>query len=354
MAYSTIDNPELHFQAKPYSGNGGTQSITLDGSEDMQPDWVWIKVRSQAHNHYLYDAVRGAQEKISSNTNGAEVDMGSTGLTAFNSDGFSMGNDTDENASGQTYASWCWKANGSGSANTAGTINTTATSANTTAGFSISKYTGNATNGASVGHGLGAVPDMIIGKDLSDTSGWCVWHESFTNIGYRQALDTQNAQSDDTALFGGSSRVEPTSTVFTLGSGGGLNGTNANVVYCFTSIKGYSKFSSYNGNSSTDGTFVYLGFKPAFLICKPIDASDNWVMFDNKRHDAINSSTAPYFFYANKNFAETTDTKQCDFLSNGFKIRSSGNTINRSGPMLYMAFAESPFVNSNGVPNNAG
>ena len=326
MAYTSIDNPELYFQTKLYTGNGGTQSITLDGSENMQPDWVWIKVRSQAHNHYLYDAVRGVQEKLSSNTNGAEIDMGSTGLTAFNSDGFSIGNDTDENASGQTYASWNWKESA-------------------TAGFDIVSYTGTG-SAKTVSHNLGVKPDVIICKSRSGAEEWRPY---FSVLGATKGmrLNGTNAEDTDSGYW---NNTEPTSSVFTVGTNGGTNGNGVTfIAYCFADVKGYSKFGSYTGNGNADGTFVYTGFKPAFVIYKRYDSgSYSWVLVDNKRNTF---NAVDKYVHPDLSAAEGTVTLM-DFLSNGFKMRVNDTTSNQ-GSIIYMAFAESPFVNSNGVPNNA-
>ncbi len=347
MAYTTINKPSDYFNTKLYTGNGGTNAQTGVG---FQPDFTWIKARSNAENHNLFDVVRGVTKRIRSNGSEAE-DTRTTSLTAFGTDGFTLGSDSQVNTNGWTFASWNWlAANSQGSSNTDGSINTTYTSVNTTAGFSISKYTGNTTNGATVGHGLGAVPDMIIGKDLSDTSAWGVWHKDLTNAGYRLTLDTSAGQSDDTALFGGSSRTAPTSTVFSLGSGGGLNGPNANVVYCFTSIKGYSKFGSYTGNGNSDGTFVYTGFKPAWVMTKRTDTTSSWDIHDTKR-DTFN--VASKHLLAEDSGVEG-NTAILDILSNGFKFRSSNADRNASGgTYIYMAFAEAPLVGTNGVTAKA-
>jgi hypothetical protein len=238
-------------------------------------------------------------------------------------------------------------AGGSASSNSNGSI-TSSVSANTTAGFSIVSYTGTGAN-ATVGHGLGVAPKMVIVKQRSTANNWCIYHESLGNSN-AVYLDLQDA-SGSTTIWNSTS---PTSSVFSVSGSDAVNKNTDNLIaYCFAEKQGYSKFFSYEGNGSSDGTFVYLGFKPAWLMVKPIDASDNWVMFDNKRHNATNSSVSPYFFYANKNFAETTDTKLLDFVSNGFKVRSSGNTVNRTSTFIGMAFAEQPFVNSSGVPCNA-
>ena len=349
-----IDKPNLHFNTKLYTGNG---AVTTHTGVGFQPDWVWIKDRTQSHNHNLLDAVRGAPKIIMSDSSAAEITDSTDGLTAFTSDGFTLGANTsgtqsyEINKNGNTYAAWCWKANGQGSANNDGSINTTYTSANTTAGFSIVKYTGNGVSGATVGHGLGAVPKMIIVKALNTVDNWAVYHARLGAEKYIE-LNLQAAEADSTELW---NDTEPTSSVFSIGNNSGVN-TNGNpyIAYCFAEKKGFSRFSEYEGNNNTNGTFVYTGFKPAFLMVKPIDASDNWVMFDNKRIVAINSSVSPHFFYANSTASEINDSKQIDFLSNGFKTRGSGNTTNRGSTFVYWAFAENPIVGSNDVPAVAG
>ena len=318
MPYTTINKSTDYFNTKLYTGTGTSGSPFSLTGVGFAPDWTWIKRRDGASiGHRLFDRVRGATKYIDSSASSAETTNTST-LTAFGSDGFTLQNEGSVNDGSALFTSWNWKANGQGSANTDGSINTTYTSVSTTAGFSISQYTGNTTNGATVGHGLGAVPEMLIGKDLSDTSGWGVWHKDLTNAGYRLNLSTTDAQADDTALFGGSSRTAPTSSVFTLGSGGGLNGSNANIMYAFTSIKGYSKINSYTGNGSTDGTFVYTGFKPAFVMVKESSSTGSWCIFDNKRlgYNPNNSR-----LYPNNAGAEDASETIFDIVSNGFKIR---------------------------------
>ena len=349
MAYTTIDLPTDYFNTKLYSGNGSTQNIT---GLDFQPDWVWIKERTSTSDHMLFDSVRGATNRLESNTSDSEASS-ATQLNAFNSDGWTTGSSAGTNESGQTYASWNWLAGGSASSNSNGSI-TSSVSANTTAGFSIVSYTGNATNGATVGHGLGAVPDMLIGKDLSDGSGWGIWHKNLSGATYRLAFTT-DAQSNDSFLFGGSGNTLPTSTVFTLGSGGGLNGSNANIVYAFTSIKGYSKYGSYIGGGSNP-PFVYLGFKPAFFMVKPSSGTTGgWTMYDNAREPVNDGSFG--VLTANSNNQELTELSSAiDFTSNGVKIRGGAGSSdnNASGATyIYMAFAESPFVTSSGVPTVA-
>ena len=345
MAYTTIDKPTDYFNTKLYTGNNTTDTaITGIG---FQPDWVWVKRRSSTQFHGLVDSVRGATKQLASNSSNAE-DTNTESLKSFDSDGFTIGTSPRLNASSETYVAWNWLAGGTASSNTDGSI-TSSVSANTTAGFSIVSYTGNATNGATVGHGLGAVPDMLIGKDLSDASGWGIWHKNLSGATYRLAF-TPDAQSNDSALFGGSGNTLPTSTVFTLGSGGGLNGSNANIVYAFTSIKGFSRFGSYVGNGSSNGSMIWCDFKPAFFILKASDAQKGWYMYDNKRDGGFNVNDDSVL--ANTNDAEFSSN--IDFLSNGVKIRTSGTGENQSGTnYIFMAFAENPFVTSTGIPTTA-
>ena len=347
MAYTDIDNPELYFQTKIFTGNENTLAVTFDGSENMQPDWVWIKNRADTYNHSLFDSVRGATKRIASNATLAEATVAAS-LTAFNSNGFTLGNDTTSNAPNNSHVSWNWKAGTSftndASATGIGSIDSTG-SVNTDAGFSIVTFTGNS---GSIAHGLAQKPAMVIIKPRNVSGSWIVTHKGLgaEMQDYYLFLDTTAAKATSNDIWGG----EPTSTTFSVSSS--LIDSANYVAYCFAEKKGYSKFGSYTGNGNADGTFVYTGFKPAWLMVKPVDAADNWVMFDNKRL-GFNSSTSPYNFYANKAFAETTDTGQLDLLSNGFKIRNSGNTVNRTSTFIYMAFAENPFVTSTGVPATA-
>ena len=348
MAYTTVDNPELYFQTKLYTGNGSSRSITFDGSENMQPDWSWFKARSEAYNHALFDSVRGTTKLIRSNQTTAE-ETHSTTLTAFNSDGFSLGGgDAFTNANSVTYASWHWKAGGSASSNSDGSI-TSSVSVNTTAGFSIVSYTGT-NNNQTVGHGLGAAPKMIILKNRSTTNNWCVGHGSlgFTKhlaLNETDAVGTSSVRFQDTA---------PTSTVYSVGAAGETNGSGNNIIaYCFAEKKGYSKFGSYTGNGGTDGTFVFCGFKPAFVILKCSSAISKWLIMDNKRPTSGGNPNNARLF-ADVSNTESTTCNMLDFCSNGFKLRTTDTDHNASGSTnIYMAFAESPFVNSNGLPNNA-
>jgi len=345
MAYTTIDNPALFFNTVLYAGSNSSQSVTGVG---FQPDWVWIKNRSSTPDHMLNDAVRGAGKQINSNTTTAELDR--TYFTSFDSDGFTLeGNVSDYNQNSSNFASWNWLAGGSTSSNSDGSITSTV-SANTTAGFSIVTYTGNGTSNdsATIGHGLGVTLDAIIIKGRSHTANWIYGTSA---LGYNSRLQLNNtvAKADGTYAFGVSG-VTPSSTTFTVSASSGDDHTNASsntyVAYCFAAKKGYSKFGSYEGNGNSDGTFVYTGFKPAFVITKRADTGgDNWHMLDNKR-DIDNP--AEQVLQPNGSDAEaTTSTSKIDFLSNGFKCRGTGSSINTSGlTYIYIAFAETPFVTS--------
>jgi len=343
MAYTTVNKSTAHFNTKLYAGNGGTNNITGVG---FQPDWVWIKKRNATANHKIFDAVRGVTKIIGSNESDAESTV-ATSLTAFDSDGFTVGSDTSVN--GNLLASWNWKANGQGSANTDGTINSTV-SVNTTAGFSIVKFTGSGAN-ATVGHGLGVAPKMYLLKSLGDTSAWLMYHnglDASSPEDYRLVLNQNTARQDNTTW----NDTAPTSSVFSVGSASEVNGSGVDrIVYCFAEKTGYSKFGSYSGNGNNDGTFIYTGFKPAFVIVKATATTDNWTMYDDKR---IGYNPKNYFLYPNLNNAEDTSNAQWfDMYSNGFKIRSTSSTTNTSGNnYIYMAFGQS-LVGSNNVPCTA-
>ena len=335
MAYTTIKKPSDYFNTKLYSGNGSTQNIT---GLDFQPDWVWIKERTSTSDNMLFDAVRGATNRVESNTTDSEA-LSPNQLTAFNSDGWTTGNSAGTNESGQTYASWNWLANGTGVANTDGSISSTV-SANTTSGFSIATYTGNGTSGSTIGHGLTSVPSMIITKRTDSANGWGVYHQSL-GTGKELYLNYDNSEQSSNFWI-----TTPTTSVFSVSSSDYVNLNNATyVAYCFADVQGYSKFGSYVGNGSTDGTFVYTGFKPAFIIQKNASTgSTNWQIFDNKRNDF---NVVDDYLIANSSGAEGVSTS-LDFVSNGFKIRQSAGYINTSGDTyIYMAFAEEPLVGDN-------
>ena len=344
MAYTTINKSSLHMNNKLYTGTGSATSITGVG---FQPDWVWIKKRNGATSHTVTDSVRGVNKQLFTNETAAEESYTSV-LTAFDSDGFSLSTAGLINASSDTYASWNWKANGAGSANTDGSINSTV-SANTTSGFSIVSYTGTSSN-ATVGHGLGSTPKMIIVKNRNGTQGWGVYHASLGNTKYLQLNDSAGEGTASTFW----NNTTPTNQLFSIGTSGWVNDSGSNyIAYCFAEKTGYSKFGSYTGNGNADGTFVYTGFKPAFVLTKySTSTSGWWQILDNKR-DVYNPTS--HALFANVNDSEyNLSNYHTDYLSNGFKLRNTqagGNTS--GGSYIYMAFAEAPLVGSNNVPCTA-
>jgi hypothetical protein len=343
MAYTTINKSSEHFNTVTYTGNGlGTRAVTGVG---FQPDLVWIKGRSVAEHHNLYDAIRGATKPIFTNLTYAEATVANS-LKSFGGDGFTISDNAYIGQNNATYASWNWKANGTGSANTVGSINSTV-SVNTTSGFSIVSYTGTG-SAATIGHGLGVSPACIIIKNTSDSGGvdWFVYHQS-TGATNRTKLNQTVASATSSFI----NNTTPSPTVFNT-EGGGASGVNANnyIAYCFAEKQGFSKFGSYVGNGSTNGTFIYTGFSPAFIMVKRTDSTSDWTIFDNKRpgYNLINKA-----LYPNGEWAEGTGDA-LDFTSNGFKWRVNSSAYNGSGgDYIYMAFAEAPLVGTNNVPANA-
>ena len=338
-----INKPTDYFNTVLYTGNGSTQSITGVG---FSPEFLWLKERTSTSYHRLSDIIRGTNKQLSSNVTDAEETI-STVVSSYDSDGFTVGADNGSNESGQTYVGWSWLAGGTASSNTDGSITSTV-SANTTAGFSVVSYTGNSTAGATIGHGLGVTPNVIITKARTNAGRfWGMYHSSLGNTGSMalnstQAFDTSTTYWNDT---------NPTSSVYTVGTNGDSNSSSGMIAYCFAEKKGFSKFGSYTGNGSTDGTFVYTGFKPAFLMIKP-NAVENWHIFDNKRSsiNVVQKDLRP-----NLSNAETDSSASAmDFLSNGFKFRNSDADYNTSGrEYIYMAFAEQPLVGTNNIPATA-
>ena len=330
MAYSSIAKPTDYFNTVLWTGNGSTMTITGVG---FNADWVWVKLRSGSDDHRLFDQVRGINKYLDANTTDTEV---TDAILSTNSDGYNLASAGEVTANGGTFVGWNWLgANGTAS-NSDGSITSTV-SANTTAGFSIVKYTSNNTAGATIGHGLGSVPNMVIVKSLANTTRWFVYHSSLGNGSEIYLDDTQAAYNSSTVW----NNTTPTSSVVTLGTTY-VNASGDYVAYCFAEKKGYSKFGSYTGNGNANGTFVYTGFKPAWVMYKRSSASGNdWVIVDNKR-DPINVCNEE--LYANSNSAKG-DVDLLDFTSNGFKCRRSHNSQNGSGSTyIYMAFAENPFV----------
>ena len=333
------DVPADYFNTVLWTGDGTTsRDITGVG---FQPDWVWYKKRSAAFDHNLFDAVRGAGKSLESSSTAAEF-TSSDRLNGFVSDGFNVGNNSGVNASSATYVAWNWKADGSGASNTDGTITSTV-SANQKSGFSIVSYTGNGSN-ATVGHGLSSTPEMIIFKNrTSSGNSWVVYS---SELGATKYLLLDSAGSAGT--YNHFQNTAPTSSVAYIT--GGATAVNANtnnyIAYCFHSVEGYSKFGSYTGNGSTDGPFVYTGFRPAFVLMKDTGSAEQWQIVDSARdtYNVVDSALFP-----NSSNAEgTSATIHRDFLSNGFKVRTSDTSQNASGrTYIYMAFAEMPFKYAN-------
>ena len=338
MAYISFQ-PKDYFNCTIYTGNNSTNAQTGVG---FQPDLIWFKRRDSGAQHSLFDAVRGVTKGLASDTNAAESTI-SDALTSFDSDGFTLGTESAVNASGQDIVGWNWKANGQGSANNDGSTNTTYTSANTAAGFSIVKWTPSG-SAETVGHGLGAVPKMIITKNLGASQGWFTYHHSIGNTKYLLLNDTAVEATDSNAW----NNTTPTSSVFSVGSQ--FAGSDY-VAYCFAEKVGYSKFGKYVANGSNDGAFCYTGFKPGFIMIKSSTTAMYWHIFDNKRlgYNAYNYRLNP-----NATDVETTTTDVIDILSNGFKIRTNQQQFGTSGATyIYMALAEAPLVGSNNIAATA-
>jgi len=343
-----IPNGRTVMAATTYTGTGATQVVSnAVNGVSMQPDLVWLKIRSGAANHILIDAVRGYDKYLGSNTTAAEA-TSTDQFTSFNSNGFTLGANSgaggNTNQNGSTYVGWQWNAGGSTVTNTSGSI-TSSVRANTTAGFSIVGYTGTGAN-ATVGHGLGVAPSMIITK-VRSTSGadWSVYHTSTGNT-KSLFLDTTAAPTTSANFWNNTS---PTSSVFSVGISGGTNNSgNTMIAYCFAAVAGYSAFGSYTGNGSTDGPFVYLGFRPRFVMFKRTDVANAWLIYDTGRNT---DNVVNKYLFANASDAENTGSGSSDlidFLSNGFKVRCSNAAENASGgTYIYAAFAENPFKYAN-------
>jgi len=351
MAYTDIDDPSAFFQTVIYTGNATARSITFNGNSDMQPDWVWGKQRSGTDSHQVSDSVRGVSKKSNPDTNAAEGTT-STHITAFNSNGFSVGTGGGFNGNTITQVAWCWKAGTSVSGNTtgSGTAKAYTGSVNTDAGFSIIRYLGNAAAGHTVPHHLGVAPKAMIIKSLAATQSWFINFPFGTGAGYIMLDRTNAGDGSNDSVW---SSTAPSSSVVTLGETGGVNENNdAYIMYAFAEKQGYSKFGSYKGNGNANGTFVYTGFKPAFVIVKRTDATNYWFMFDDKRSTSGSNPTDKEL-YPNGNEVEDTSAR-FDFLSNGFKNRLNSAGSNTSGgSYIYIAFSENPFVTSTGVPATA-
>jgi len=344
-----IPDGRVAMAATTYTGTGATQVVSnAVNGVSMQPDLVWLKIRSGAANHVLIDAVRGYNKYIGSNATTAEA-TSTDQFTSFNSNGFTLGANSgaggSTNQNGSTYVGWQWKASGTTVSNTSGSI-TSSVSANTTAGFSVVTYTGNGLTNQSIGHGLGATPGMVIIKQRDGTANWLVHHQS-QPTGYTVYLNLTNAQDSGTSQWGTSPQ---TSTVFYVGYTAGATGSNVSastyVAYCWAPVAGYSAFGSYTGNGSADGPFVYCGFKPRWVMIKRTNDVADWIVVDSSRntYNVAANQLAP-----NLSAAETTTAGlYLDLLSNGFKLRGTGGGTNISGSTyIYACFAENPFKFAN-------
>jgi hypothetical protein len=338
----TITKPSTVMDVKLWTGNGTSQSITTDFS----PDFVWIKDRSTTQNHALFDSVRGATNRLFSNLTNAEAAQ-SGSLTSFNSNGFSIGDGAAVNASAASYVGWTWDAGSSTVTNTAGTISSQVR-ANASAGFSIVTYTSNGTNGATIGHGLGIAPQFVIVKNRLNGTNWTVGHQSLDATSpwnYYLLLNSTNARAAASVFWNNTS---PSSSVITLGTSTSVNSIDGDpyVAYCFAPVAGYSSFGSYTGNNSADGPFCFTGFRPRWLLIKSSSYAADWVIIDAARETYNVMSKA---LFPNREYyeAQSSTNLRVDFLSNGFKLRSTDANAEGwnypSNTHIYAAFAESPF-----------
>jgi len=333
MAYTDIDDPSAFFQTKIYTGNGANnRALTFDGNSDLQPNWLWIKNRSESQSHALFDSVRGATKRLGSNSTGAESTE-NTNLDSFDSNGFTVDSELIVNGNADNMVAWGWKESA-------------------TAGFDIVAYTGNATGGRTVAHSLSAVPAMMIVKNRAASIKWAVYHKNNTaapETDHLKLNSTDPTEDDDSTW----NDTAPTSSVFSLGGSTSTNGDGtAYIAYLFADVQGFSKMGSYVGNGNVDGAFVHTGFKVGWVMIKKTDGSENWKIWDNKR-PGFNDLN----YQQNVNAAEAesdSSNNRLDLLSNGFKMRGSGDTFNGSGGnYIYMAFADQPLVTSTGVPATA-
>ena len=352
MAYTTIDDPSEYFNTLLYTGNENARSLTFSGNSDLDVDWIWLKSRSATGNDHVYDTVRGTQKHLRPNLNALEgSNSGTDGVTAFGSNGFTVGGNTGSNADGVTYVGWGWKCEAAfsndASSTSIGSIDSSG-KANDTAGFSIVTYTGTGSNGT-IKHGLSTAPKMIITHQIAGGE-WYVYHAGGASDAETDYLNLHvtAAAADDAEMW---NDTAPTTSVFSVGVNGNTNGSSdPTIAYCFSDIKGYSKMGQYTGNGATDGVFIFTGFKAAFIMIKRTNAASNWNMYDNKRlgYNAANQNLV----------ANTTGTDDAgnpiDILSNGFKLRNSDVSANADGSnYIFMAFAEHPMTTSSGVPTTA-
>lgn len=336
----TIKNPKLHFDVAKYTGTGASLNVTVDGNGNslvVAPDLAWVKNRGVGNSHVLVDTIRGVNNCLVSNATDAEATIANT-VTAFLSNGITVNNTGNTGLNTNTYAAWLWKAGGAGSANSVTGTGAVAgtTSANTTAGFSISTFTAQTSGVGTFTHGLGVAPSFVIIKGRTGTVGWNVWHSALANTEY---ILMNSTAAKVTAATNRWNSTSPSSTTVTLGSDWAGLGTQ--VAYVFAEVPGFSKFGSYTGNGNADGPFVYCGFRPRFVLLKCTSAVGSWDVFDSTRNT---SNLTDLNLYANVTDAEGASVSHCiDILSNGFKIRGTGANINAAQTYIFAAFAETPF-----------
>ena len=335
-AQTDDDYPSKQFNAITWTGNGSTQNIQ---NLNFQPDLVWYKRRDSASGHILMDSTRGTSKALESNNTGAEDTSFTQGITAFGTDGFSLGNQSQGNASGGTYVGWCWRANGgTTSSNTDGSITSTV-QANTKAGFSIITFTSpNSSSDQTVGHGLSQAPEFIISKNIDSAFNWDVFHKDVTT-GSGLILNLNNTPR--TGVWG-------TVGASTIGTKNGYthSGTDDYVYYAWHSVDGYSKFGRYDGNGNNDGTFIYTGFRPRMWFFKEIDNADDWAVYDTAR-DTFNRGSNRVVRWESTEAEFDGTTRAVDVLSNGLKIRTSNSTINASATYIFGAWGDVPFKYNN-------
>jgi hypothetical protein len=333
MAYTTIDDPSAYFQTTLYTGDGANSlAITNSGNSDLQADWIWIKERNGTRDHSIFDSVRGVVKRLESNTTNAEGDE-TAGLLSLNSDGFTVGADGYVNTDDNTYVAWQWKETAD-------------------AGFDIVSYTGNATGGRTIAHSLSAVPAMMIVKNRAASIKWAVYHHKNTAAPATDhlKLNADDATADDDSTW---NDTAPTSSVFSVGGSTSTNGdSTAYIAYLFAEKQGYSKFGSYTGNNNANGPFIYLGFKPAWVMVKKYTATNHWIIWDNKRATKNGNNIIDKKLYANLSHAEN-GADDVSFLSNGFKLHTNTGDWNEAESYIFMAFAENPLVTSTGIPATA-
>jgi len=349
MAFTTVNKSTDYFNTKLYTGNGSTNAITGVG---FQPDWVWCKDRSAGNNNIVHDAVRGVNYQVYTDLTNAQTNA-SGFLTAFGTDGFTLGSDGAINASSNNYASWNWKAGTTSGINQdSASITPSAYSFNQAAGFSIIKYTGTGST-ATLPHGLGVTPNLILIKKLSGADNW-TWKSDGGISGYTGFTKYMYLNNAGVGVATDSSnefQYNPTATKFSLGTNGGVNGSGATyVAYCFANKVGYSRVGGYIGNGNASGAFVNTGFRPKFVLTHRLDSGDAYTIMDTAR-DTFN--VADKRLFPHQSNAENTSLDVMDMLSNGFKFRTTDAAFNDTGGVyVYLAFGQS-LVGTNNIPATA-